>query len=284
MDNILESINPFGRAQKIYCLIIGLIVSITGSGFYSSVFYIAEPELKCETENFNNFNNSNTNVCAMWKNLTKSLLSNQKSVYSCQFKDEYYNLTLVNHLNLVCDKQYLLSMSQTIFFIGSICSVVNGVISDRIGRKKSCVFFVAIYTLALIINQILVIDLLFEMSNTSKFVVYCVFQFISGFLNYCVFSVAYVLLFELITEPYRIPLSNAYVYFFVFGEFFVMLSFYVTKNYLWTNWILAIYSSISLVLFWIVVPESPKYVENAFIFYIQEGKKLARMSCFQPLK
>lgn len=251
----MESIKPFGRAQRIYCLLIGLIVSITGSSFYSSVFYIAEPELKCDAVNFNS---QNMSVCSMWKNSTDSRLTNQKTAYKCHFKDEHYNLTLVNHLNLVCDKQSLLSMSQTLFFIGSICSVVNGVISDRIGRKKSCVYFVSIYTLSLIINQMLVIDLFFEISSMSKFAVYCVFQFISGFLNYCVFSVAYVLLFELITESYRIPLSNAYVYFFVFGEFFLMSSFYLTKNYIWTNWILAIFSSITLVLFWYVVPESPK--------------------------
>jgi MFS family permease len=259
MDTIIESIKPFGRAQQIYCLIIGLTVSITGSAFYSSVFYIAEPELKCNALGVVNITKLNTSICSMWKNFTESQLNNQISPYTCYFEDEYYNLTIVNSMRLVCDKQNLLSMSQTLFFIGSICSIVNGVISDRIGRKKSCVYFVAIYTLALIVNQLLVIDLFFELSQSSKFIVYCVFQLISGFLNYCIFSVAYVLLFELITESYRIPLSNVYVYFFVLGEFFLMISFYFTKNYIITNWILVIFASITLVLFWVIVPESPKY-------------------------
>ena len=247
----MNSIKPFGLAQKMYCLIIGMIVSITGSAFYSSVFYIAEPELKCEKLDFSY---PNISLCQMWENFTNS----QINAYSCYFQDAYYNLTIVNSLNLVCDKQYLLSWSQTLFFIGSICSVVNGIISDRLGRWKSLNIFVGTYTISLVVHQILMIGLFYKLSNMEIFIVYCIFQFISGFLNYCIYSVAYVLLFELTTESYRIPLSNAYVYFFVFGEMFLCASFYLTKNWILTNWILAIFASVSLALFWIIVPESPK--------------------------
>ena len=259
MESLIESINPFGLAQKIYCLIIGLVVSTTGSAFYTSIFYLAHPELKCDEVNANSSNLTRKELCYMWQNFTLSKDQNVSSPYVCSFSSEYYGLTLVNSLNLLCDKEYLLSWTQTIYFLGSIFSFINGTLSDRFGRKRSCLFFMGTYVFSLLINQILMTGLIFEFENTTKFIIYCIFQFVSGFMAYCIFSAAYVLLFELTTDSYHTTLSNIFVYFFIFGEVVLMIAYYYSQNYIITDWILCAYALVSLVLFWIIVPESPKF-------------------------
>ena len=262
MESLVESINPFGRAQKLYCLIVGLVVSTTGSAFYTSVFYLAHPDLKCTKINDSMSATNGSNVCEMWQNVTLSRLQNESSPYKCEFSDEYYKLTLVNSLDLACDKEYLLSWTQTIYFLGSICSFINGILSDRYGRKKSCLYFMITYVVCHFLNQIIIADLLFKLDNWTKFLIYCVYQFAGGFMAYCIFSAAYVLLFEFTTESFHTILSNVFVYFFIFGEFVLMISFYFTRSYIVTNWILGVIAVISLILFGIFVPESPKFKHN----------------------
>lgn len=118
MDAIFESMGGLGRSQKIYLFIIGMVNSITGLNFYSSVFFTAEPSFFCKkTYSYKNVSSEieSLNKCDMWNNFTLSKETGNTSPYECEFSDEHYNLTIVNDWGLVCDKQYLLSLSQTFF-------------------------------------------------------------------------------------------------------------------------------------------------------------------------
>lgn len=47
-----------------------------------------------------------------------------------------FSKTLASEFDLVCDREYLLSIGQTVYFLGMMCGgPVFGVLSDRFGRK-----------------------------------------------------------------------------------------------------------------------------------------------------
>ena len=52
-----------------------------------------------------------------WKN---------QSVYTCKFDQEFYGTTIVNDWELLCEKSYLVALTQTLFLIGGVSGFISG--------------------------------------------------------------------------------------------------------------------------------------------------------------
>lgn len=252
MNNVLEEVGPFGLFQKISLTLIGCITCLLSMTFYVTIFNTAEPNLKCI--NFNNIklNNETIDTCTAWNNHTNNL----NSPFVCKFDDEYYGTTLVNDWQLVCDKSYLVALSQTLFLLGGVSGFISGFISDKYGRKKASLIFLVIFQVSVIVYNILITDLV-GLSYSNRLIVYNAYQFINGALNVCVFSSIYVLLIELTTCDYHTLFSNINIYFYVIGEVIIMGVYFLSKNWRISNIFIACYSFVFIVLFAIFVPESP---------------------------
>jgi hypothetical protein len=116
MDKILNEINGFGKYQKVLLVLIGLMSSLDAMAIYATVFIAAKPKLMCKIKD-SNITEYLSNTCEVWSNLTKAKELNISSSYECDWDTEYYGQTIINEWNLICDRVYLVSLTQVISFL-----------------------------------------------------------------------------------------------------------------------------------------------------------------------
>lgn len=116
MDKILNEINGFGKYQKVLLVLIGLMSSLDAMAIYATVFIAAKPKLMCKIKDSNSTEYL-SNTCEVWSNLTKAKELNINSSYECDWDTEYYGQTIINEWNLICDRVYLVSLTQVISFL-----------------------------------------------------------------------------------------------------------------------------------------------------------------------
>ena len=65
--------------------------------------------------------------------------TNEKEMIACtawEYDLSKFSQTLASEFNLVCDRENLLSIGQTVYFLGMMCGgPIFGILSDRFGRK-----------------------------------------------------------------------------------------------------------------------------------------------------
>ena len=148
MDHVIESVGEFGKFQYKVITIVGLISTLSSVCIFATIFIYAEPDLICKnisnhTDNFKNYdfikNTSNTtfetNECKIWSNLKED--KNLSKDYKCYFNKTYYDKTIITEWNLICNKQYLASLTQTFQMIGSIFGFCSGIVGDKYGRRPA---------------------------------------------------------------------------------------------------------------------------------------------------
>ena len=248
MNNVIKEVGPFGLFQKVSLILIGSVTCSIAMAFYVTIFNTSEPTLICKHLNQTNANET-IDPCLAWKNT---------SHFSCKHDQEFYGTTIVNDWKLVCEKSYLVTLSQTLFLVGGISGFISGFVSDKYGRKRASIIFLFMYQIVLVLFNVLTSDLI-GLSSTNRLLVYNIVQFLTGALSICIFNSTYVLLIELTSEEYHQLFSNINVYFYVVGEVIIMSAYYLSRNWQITNYFLTIYSLVFLILFWIFLPESPMY-------------------------
>lgn len=253
MNKIIEEVGPYGLFQKLSLLSIGSITLLVSMMFYVTIFNTSEPALICKNLNNNEIINGSVNTCLAWSNY--SLHKNRN--YSCEFSTEQYGTSIVNDWKLVCEKSYLVGLTQTFYLMGGVCGFVSGHISDKYGRKKATVILLIMFQIVITIFNILSSDWLLGLSISTKLIIYNIFQFLNGGLSICIFNSSYVLLVELTTCNYHTLFSNINIYFYVIGEVVVMAFYYFSRNWMITNYFISIYSLIVIIIFSLFVPESP---------------------------
>ena len=254
MNKIIEEVGPYGLFQKLCLLSIGSITLLVSMMFYVTIFNTSEPALICKNNNQQIINGS-INTCLAWSNY--SISKSESSNYSCEFSAEDYGTTIVNDWNLVCEKSYLVGLTQTFYLMGGVCGFMSGYISDKYGRKKATVILLIMFQIVISIFNVLSSDWLIVLSISNKLIIYNIFQFLNGALSICIFNSSYVLLVELTTCNYHTLFSNINIYFYVIGEVVVMGCYYWSRNWMITNYFISIYSLIVIIIFSLFVPESP---------------------------
>lgn len=267
MDSLIEEAGANGRFQKISLIFMSAIQMIASMTFFVTIFNVAEPTLTCRPlHHLNSTTNdkspsTNETTCAMWTNHSSSQDLGQPSPYICEFDKIYYDKTIINEWGLLCDKQNLAAVTQTIFLIGNIAAFLSGIVSDKFGRKRATVIFLGLFSFFSIIFGIIMDNHEpFWLSVWNRYVIYCIFQLLSGILSCCLQISIYVHLIELTTDDYHIMVSNVTSYFYIGGQIFVLVVFYFTRSWTVTNWYVTIFSVVSLVPFCLLIPESPRWL------------------------
>jgi MFS family permease len=258
MSSVIEIVDPFGRYQRLILVLIGSISALVSMNIYCLVFMAGEPALLCEStaiEQNKTFDLAET--CEIWSNITKN--QSYLQLYNCSHDRTYYDKTIITDWNLFCERSYMASLTQMYFMIGSVSGILSGVISDRYGRRISCIIFVCLMSASLVISQLLLLNL-FNLSLTVHYVIFNVNQFLCGTLVNCLYCTAYVLLLELTTNKYHTIVSSVNLYFWVFGELIVLLVYYLTRDWYSLYWFIAIYSILIALLTITILPESPVWL------------------------
>ena len=245
MDLLLEEIGPFGRFQKLTIALLGLVFSLTSATLYLTIFTTAEPKLDCNQ------------TCESWSNVTK--FGERSLPNECKFDDSYYGTTIVTDWYLICEKTRLVSLTQTIYMTGSLCSLFFGFIGDYFGRRKSIVGFLMLLSSVLLVSHFLQLSFI-KISPLVKYTIYCISLFITGFISNILYGNAFVLLMEITTSKYHTISSIAALYTYIFGELFVVLVAYFIRDWHIYNWISVAYSIIVMAISLVFIPESPRWL------------------------
>lgn len=259
MEKSLNSVGPFGKYQKFVLFLTAFASSLTAAIIYSTVFTSADPGLICSFKNGSVEINKFPEPCKIWSKIKQSEKSNISTLYECHFDRKYYDLTIVNEWELICDKKYLAGLTQTINLIGKVSGLFIGYFSDRFGRKQCAFVLALLLSLVLILSQLFQFRI-FNLENSTMYIIYCVVQFILGALSKSMYSVIYILLLEITTSKYSTMVSNIFSYFYVLGELMVLIVAYFFRNWHIINVSMAAYSIIFVIVIWFFVPESPRYL------------------------
>jgi hypothetical protein len=189
MEDLLKSVGEFGRFQYRITLIVGLISALVAACIYATVFIAAEPKLMCTRSDRSQKNGSSFSVeinkkktCQIINGLKSPSSSRSSSTqaqnYTCSFDTQYYQTTIVTEYSLVCERQYLTGLTQTVFFLGGIFGFCGGMLGDKYGRRTSTLLFLFLLTSCLIVTQVLL-----DISSISvdfRYAIYTISQFLIG--------------------------------------------------------------------------------------------------------
>jgi len=163
-------------------------------------------------------------------------------------KSEYEN-TLVTELELVCDKAWMVSTSTSLFYVGSLVgNVLFGHIADKYGRRFS--FFTLL---------IMEVTLSIVVAFSPNYLVYTVVRTINGLTFPALFQIPFILCLEILGPAYRTMAGMMLCLVFA-----VALMILAGLAYIFNSWFsLALVISVpflSLVVYWWIVPESPRWL------------------------
>ena len=236
MDKILNSVNAFGRFQRLSTLLVGLVSILISLAHYSTVFIIADPELICtkKTENETITFTKAKDTCRIWSDLAVNKTLNNN--LSCHFDTTYYGLSIITEWGLVCEKKYLASLTQTFYLIGSLTGMFIGPFSDRFGRKFLSNILMVVLCMSILTSEVLQLDFV-NLSITYRYVVFSLSQLVIGACANTIYSTLFILLLEFTTTKYSTHITNVYLYMYVLGELAVLVMAYFSRNWHIINWV-----------------------------------------------
>ncbi|PVD18674.1 hypothetical protein C0Q70_21224 [Pomacea canaliculata] len=156
-----------------------------------------------------------------------------------------YETTILSEWNLVCDRNFLVELSITIFMIGStIGAMTISPLADRFGRKKvmmACLLSQLVFGCAL--------------AFVNSYILFAVLRFVIGMLNNGIGLTSYVLMTETFPTCHRTTMSIAFQVFWSLGIMTVSGLGFLVRNWRHLELLLSLPSVLLIGFFWLL-PES----------------------------
>ncbi|XP_029643865.2 solute carrier family 22 member 3-like [Octopus sinensis] len=271
ISRLFKKCGTFGRYQRWLYSYLFITKILTGSSGMSLTFSTANVPFLCYPPNFN--------ASLIPANLTENEYlqmlqpdgDDQCSVYNNSFTGTYYTTpssnssklqcsygrkfltenfsTIVSEFDLVCERKWLKSTLQSVYFAGYLVgSFVTGILADRIGRKP-CFFLTATCITVCGVIKIFV----------SSLTLLTVFYFMQAFGVLGFLVTLYSLLMELTSVKLRTPANFMLMASFTVGTMMLTGLAYVMphwKNLELTVCLLPVINCFS----WKWIPESPRWL------------------------
>ncbi|CAF1206596.1 unnamed protein product [Didymodactylos carnosus] len=254
VDQLLDECGSFGLYQIGQFFLVGLLAVLPAMVAFNYVFIAATPEHRCKTHpNDTEYRTiKSRNPCSIDSPTNKTI----KCPYGWVYSPEHYESTIVTDWTLVCDRLHLKGLTQNFYILGTGCSILSGIMSDKLGRRTTMYLLIILMTFTLNITQIMMHST--TMTPNMKLLIFTISRFLTGF-SQTTYSITLVLLMEITTANKRILPGYILSYFFALGELLVMLIYYYFRSWLLTQWILTIYVMPFLSYYWLI-PESPRWL------------------------
>ena len=245
IDEMLTYAGEFGRFQWIITTLLCLI-NFYGSQVMIMYFAALSPPWKCADNSSvclsnETFSNNNNQRCSM----------NRSEWIFTESKD----FSVTTQFDLVCDDEWLISLTSSIFFVGwMVGGVVFGWFADNFGRKT--VFFP---------STVLLIIVGFSTSFSPNITTLLALRFFAGFIVPGTFVQAFVIITEYTGTRYRPAAGNIYLLFFAVAVCQIGIVAYFVRQWKYLFVLCTVPYSFAIFLF-PFIPESARWL-------LLQGKK-----------
>ena len=245
IDEMLTYAGEFGRFQWIIITLLCLI-NFYGSQVMIMYFAALSPPWKCADNSSvclsnETFSNNNNQRCSM----------NRSEWIFTESKD----FSVTTQFDLVCDDEWLISLTSSIFFVGwMVGGVVFGWFADNFGRKT--VFFP---------STVLLIIVGFSTSFSPNITTLLALRFFAGFIVPGTFVQAFVIITEYTGTRYRPAAGNIYLLFFAVAVCQIGIVAYFVRQWKYLFVLCTVPYSFAIFLF-PFIPESARWL-------LLQGKK-----------
>ncbi|CAB3226710.1 unnamed protein product [Arctia plantaginis] len=231
-DPITKSIGAFGKWQFWICVIV-FLVKFPVAWHQMSIIFLSPPmNFTCSSSEPGKFDN----VC-------------NASCSNYVYDHSVFQETIVSQWNLVCERQWLKNLTQTIFMLGILIgNMMFGHLSDRYGRRLP---FLAAVFLQLISGV--------ATAYSVDWYMFTALRFFLAVATGGTMVTSFVLIMELIGTKYRDTVGILYQIPFNLGHLTLPLFSYYLRD--WSTFQLAIsLPSILFLSYFFLLPESPRWL------------------------
>lgn len=168
---------------------------------------------------------------------------------SWEYNTSFYPSTIIDEWDLVCDRNWLISFSKSIYNIGYLVAVlVFGQLSDSVGRRPTLLF-----------SYVLNIGAGFLCAFSPSFAMFAILRFFTAVGGAGFYTVSFVILLEMVSPKFRSTVGVA----INFGWCLAFISLpgvaWIIRDWFWMQLALTIPKLLFVSVFWLV-PESPRWL------------------------
>ncbi|CAF1085024.1 unnamed protein product [Brachionus calyciflorus] len=269
MDDLKIKVGGKGKFQYKTVFLIGIISSFCAMRRYSYNFVYAQPKIIIKIENQTVSFLSNKQKCEII-NRIQNYSNNSK----WEFDKTFYHSSIVTDLNLICDKQYLIGLPETISTVTLILGFLGGFLGDKIGRKKAILISLISYTTIILISRIFFMHI-FQMNFYFKYIIFALVQILVSACLSWLYVTNFVLLSESTNNSYRTLFSNINGYFYILGEFIILLVYYFSRDWKVLYWFLGAYAFLTVI--------STFFLDESAEWLLSIGNKQKALKIFRKM-
>ncbi|CAF0791707.1 unnamed protein product [Adineta steineri] len=193
----------------------------------------------------------------------KSYSSNRSTINNLQTCDNYvfdrsiYKKTLVEEWTMVCDRVGLRSTVQMIYFAGFMCGALFfGTMADRYGRRK---VMGASFILMTFAGFLCTYGPQARFGVWPSYIIFVIARILLACSTRGISESGFVLGSEMVEPDKRLMVGIVMDYFFVFGEFFLVLMAYIFRTWRTLTLVITLFT-IPFCFFYFILPESPRWL------------------------
>ncbi|XP_015930794.1 organic cation transporter protein isoform X2 [Parasteatoda tepidariorum] len=172
-----------------------------------------------------------------------------ESCKSWEYDDSFYKSTMVDDWDLVCDREWLISVSKTVYMVAFlIAATLCGQLSDKFGRRPVMIVCVCLFLIAGLLTLL-----------SRNFMMFVVLRFFLAMGITSTYTISYVLLSEVVSVEYR----SIYLFTFKFGWTYAYMLMpliaWLIPSWFWLQCALTLPWLCLLSVFW-MIPETPRWL------------------------
>ena len=281
-DQIIDAIGNMGRWQITYILFLFLTKIPAAWPSLSITFFSAKTDYWCErppqelgqsVDDWRNFSSPLITIgdaevrdqCHVW-NTSDFRKPADNTLQSCQaweYDRAFYNQTIIQEFNLVCENRHKKNLAQSVYFGGLMFGVfMAGWSSDHFGRKKTLIpLYLGMATFGVLTAF---------MPNIDWFIAS---RFFHGMFGIVVATIIFCWCMECVGGKWQTLVGIGFEGPWVIGWFLLALIAYLAPDWRQIQLITSVPVFLSLCAFWIL-PESPKWL--LAVGRIDEAEEIVR--------
>lgn len=260
-DRVLQSLGNFGRFQILIFLSLSFIYMRGAWPVLASIFLGGKPEYSCAKLS------DDQNKSIIYGSCEVTVYSNgQNTTESCpngwKYEEEF-DQTIFTEWDLVCEKDYLVDLSTTIYMVGNtIGATFLTPLADRYGRKKTILVL-------LWLQSFIGIGTAFA----NSYILFTVLRFFIGMLNMPIALSTYVMITEFFPSNFRSYPSVAVNCSFSIGIMVLAVFGYFLRDWHMLQLVITIPNLLTIIFYWFIPESIPWLLSNR---RYREAKKITK--------